>query len=143
MANVHTCPPQKTLLCSCTIPPTPSPQPPLPFHSQSLPFFFPTAVHGSMSRSGAASPLALCLQSVTRIGKAVRARIQDCTGYSETCSAAALCSSNSNAMNRAKAKLYSSFRYYHEGVCVRTHTHTHTHTPVSYTHLTLPTRRTV
>ena len=23
------------------------------------------------------------------------------------------------------------------------HTHTHTHTPVSYTHLTLPTRRTV
>ena len=24
-----------------------------------------------------------------------------------------------------------------------THTHTHTHTPVSYTHLTLPTRRTV
>ena len=24
-----------------------------------------------------------------------------------------------------------------------THTHAHTHTPVSYTHLTLPTRRTV
>ena len=29
------------------------------------------------------------------------------------------------------------------GILSHTHTHTHTHTPVSYTHLTLPTRSTV
>ena len=29
----------------------------------------------------------------------------------------------------------------HTRTHARTHTHTHTHTPVSYTHLTLPTRR--
>ena len=29
----------------------------------------------------------------------------------------------------------------HRHTQTHTHTHTHTHTPVSYTHLTLPTRR--
>ena len=31
----------------------------------------------------------------------------------------------------------------HSTHCLGVHTHTHTHTPVSYTHLTLPTRSTV
>ena len=34
-----------------------------------------------------------------------------------------------------------SFHLIHTHTQMHAHTHTHTHTPVSYTHLTLPTRR--